>query len=460
MLIAGAGRTDITPPVGIAHAGWGAAAHECAEGVDMPFYCTALYLAGDETQALIIDLDITGVVEPLDSRIRQAASDATAVPVDHIRISSTHTHSAPVFGGPWLVKGVELLEQYHDGLPEKAASAAAAARDNAKPVVTGAATGACGINVNRRPADSSGRLFTGRNWDGYIDPEVLVIGFDDVSGKPIATILQYACHPTALGPANRLLSPDYPGHARRTVENNIDGLCIFLQGSAGNQGPVHGFVGDVEVARRQGKMLGLEAASVRMKIDPVPREERLVEIVPSGADLGMYEDVPVGKADDSLRVVNRYVDLPTGDFPTEEEARCVLEEKLRDLSVARQGGDESSIKAAVMSAKRASFTVTNARAAAKGWLRLWVQAMRVGGTILIGLPVEPFAEFAGEMKRLSPALLTGFAGYSNGLYGYMPTAAAYEEGGYEVGNTPLRAGAGEEALRACVDAAHEVWEGE
>ena len=48
MLIAGAGRSDITPPVGIAHAGWGAATHQRAEGVDMPFYATALYVTDGE----------------------------------------------------------------------------------------------------------------------------------------------------------------------------------------------------------------------------------------------------------------------------------------------------------------------------------------------------------------------------------------------------------------------------
>ena len=42
MLTAGAGRSDITPPVGIAHGAWGAATHQRAEGVDMPFYATAL----------------------------------------------------------------------------------------------------------------------------------------------------------------------------------------------------------------------------------------------------------------------------------------------------------------------------------------------------------------------------------------------------------------------------------
>ena len=457
MLIAGIGRSDITPPIGIAHAGWGASTHECAEGIDMPLYCTALYMANGDTRALIIDLDLTGVTEPLDSQIRQAASEASGVPGDNIRISSTHTHAAPAFGGPWLVEGVDLLEQFFAELPEKTAAAALAAAESAVPATVGAATGECGININRRPADTGGRLFTGRNWDGYVDPEVLVLGFDDANGKPIATVVHYACHPTVLGPENRLLSPDYPGHARRAVEENIGGLCLFLQGSAGNQGPVHGFVGDVEVARKQGKILGLAAASARMQVDPFPREEHLVEIVPSGADLGMYEDVPVGEPDSTLRVTNRFIDLPAGEFPPEDEARRFAEEKRMELVAARQDGDDDVIKAAVMSAKRANFTVTNARTADGGTVNVRVQAMRIGSTVLIGLPLEPFAEFAAEMRQLSPAPLTGFAGYSNGLLGYMPTFTSYEEGGYEVGNTPLRAGAGEEAMRACAEVASEVW---
>ena len=156
--------SDITPPVGIAHAGWGASTHECAEGVDMPLYCTALYLAEDETKALVLDFDLTGVREPLDSEIRQAASSASGVSGDNIRIASTHTHAAPAFGGPWLVEGVDLLEQFLAEMPEKAAEAARAAAESAVPATVGAATGECNININRRPADTDGRLFTGRNW--------------------------------------------------------------------------------------------------------------------------------------------------------------------------------------------------------------------------------------------------------------------------------------------------------
>ena len=157
------------------------------------------------------------------------------------------------------------------------------------------------------------------------------------------------------------------------------------------------------MARKQGKILGLAAASARMQVDPFPREEHLVEIVPSGADLGMYEDVPTGDPDSTLRVTNRFIDLPAGEFPPEDEARRFAEEKRIELVAARQDGDDDVIKAAVMSAKRANFTVTNARTAKGGVVNVRVQAMRVGSTVLIGLPLEPFAEFAAEMRQLSPA---------------------------------------------------------
>ena len=59
-----------------------------------------------------------------------------------------------------------------------------------------------------------------------------------VWGTILATIVNYACHPTTLGGRNRLISPDYLGAMRETIETNT-GLapCLFLNGAAGELAP-------------------------------------------------------------------------------------------------------------------------------------------------------------------------------------------------------------------------------
>ena len=258
------------------------------------------------------------------------------------------------------------------------------------------------ININRRPADEKGNLFTGRNWDGPVDHSVDVIGFDDENGNVVSTIVGYACHPHILGPENRLISPDYPGHLRKTVEDIVGGSCLFFQGYAGNQGPVHTFVGEVEVARKAGKILGLEASKVRMSLDPFERKEELIEIVQAGADLGMYEDVAVSEPSDDLIINNTYVDLPTLDFPSYEEASEIYDNAIEELNKARRLGNKDDIKKMVSNAKRANFTRRNSLRSKNGKVNIWIQTIKIGDIVLQGLPLEPFIEYGDRIKSLNP----------------------------------------------------------
>jgi neutral ceramidase len=457
MLNAGVGRSDITPPVGIAHAGWGAATHERAEGVDMPFYATALYVTDGDIEIAIVDLDMGILTFSIDTQIREAVLASTGIDPDNLRLTATHTHSGPIGLGSWLEEGKELIGPYQDSLAGRVTEAVASAKWTAKPARVGVGSGECAINVNRRPTLPNGELFTGRNWDGFVDREVGVIGIDGIDGAPIATIVNYTCHPTILGPANKLLSPDYPGYVRKVVEQHVPGLCLFLQGAAGNCGPTHGFIGEVEVAEWLGTRLGLEAAKVRLEIDPVPRKERLIEVVPSGADLGMYEDEPTGEPDDTLRIVNHFVDLPATDMPTVADAQAeydTLEAKLHEV---RKTGDTDAIKEAVKNAKRAGITLSSARIGETGAVNMRIQAIRIGVAALVGTPIEAFAEIGAAVKERSHAEQTLFSGYSNGYQGYMPMADAYEFGGYEVNTTPYAAGAAEDTIEACVEAVNALW---
>ena len=79
MLIVGVGRSDITPPVGIAHAGWGAATHQRAEGVDMPFYATALYVTDSNLEITIVDIDACILTNEEDAAIRKEVASVAHI---------------------------------------------------------------------------------------------------------------------------------------------------------------------------------------------------------------------------------------------------------------------------------------------------------------------------------------------------------------------------------------------
>jgi neutral ceramidase len=62
-----------------------------------------------------------------------------------------------------------------------------------------------------------------------------------------------------------------------------------------------------------------------------------------------------------------------------------------------------------------------------------VHAASIGDVALIGLPAEVFIELGMSIQEQSPFDLTIPVGYANGYQGYVPTAQAFDEGGYEVG---------------------------
>lgn len=466
MLAAGTARIDITPPIGIAHAGWGAQSHEGAEGIDMPLTITALVIEPDgntdpAARIAILDIDTCILVEAYDTAIRIAVNDSTGILPANQRVSYTHTHSGPIEGLSWIVQGSDMVEPWFESMGPASAKAVEEAIAKITAVRVDSGTGHCEVNINRRPVSHDGTVFTGRNPGGFVDHEVLVTALDDLDGNPVATLVNYACHPTIMGPDNRLITPDYPGPVRETVEGIVGGTCLFLQGAAGNQGPVDGFTSDTAVYRRLGKQLGIEAARVRLNIDPVPRKEKLEEILASGADLGVYSFKQAGESDDTLGVIDSVASLPIKEMPPESEVQEKFDRIRGHLeSVRNSGGSIEEIKKAAFPAKRETLLLRHTQTFGQGGNKreIPIQVIRIGNTALVAIPVEPFAEIGTAVKERSPADWTLFSGYSNGYYGYLPMAYAYPEGGYEVGPTaPFEAGAAEQMIEDCLEAIQKLW---
>jgi hypothetical protein len=427
----------------------------------MPLLVTALVVTKDDVELAIVDVDIGIFTTQQDKDIRQLISDESGIPFGNIRLAYTHTHSGPITFGQWIKDGIDLANEWWNTIPGACVKAVIEAKESAQPARTGFGRGSCDVNINRRPARDNGELFTGRNWDGFVDHDVDVVGFDDADGDPIATIVNYAMHPTIMAHENQWVTPDFPGPMREVVEHTVGGICLFLQGAGGNQGPVDGFTGDLRVYRKAGAKLGAEASRVRLNIDPREREERLDNILISGADLGIYTDVPTNESDDTVAVSNLSVVLPSRDVATIEEAQKAFEAGENELEAIRtSGASNDEIQRAVSKVMRANIHLNVARMSAQhtrdGRIEMGIQSMRIGETVLVSAPVEPFAELADEIKKRSGSANTIFSGFSNGHHNYLATDMAFEEGGYEVSVSLFAPGSAELTIGACLEAVDDV----
>jgi hypothetical protein len=445
---AGVAQTDITPPVGIAHAAWGAQTHERAAGIDLPLWATALALGDGTREFVLVDIDVVYLWEdaPLT---RDAIADLTDLPRSNIRISYTHTHSGPVTTrDTWIDKGEEMIDPYLNGLRDQVAGVALEALQNQRPARIAGGAGTSGIAVNRRferPED--GEVIVGRNQEGPVDHEVGVLRIDDTKGEPVAALVNYACHPITAGPDNDLVTPDYPGVLKRLVEDATGATCLFLQGAAGNVGPIHGVARDgIDEYKRLGRRLGHEVSRVWWEIEPRERTERYVGTLQSGAPLAIYEYDYPEEPDRPLTIATRTLELPLRDLPAPETLQAQYDEHVEQLESLREDGACSErIQEATMQSKRIALR-QNAAEKYEGQTEanFELQVLAIGNDIaLVSIPGEPFVQIGQEIKEQSPYEHTFFSGYSNENWAYIPVPGAYPNGGYEVDVTRFKPDAAE-----------------
>ena len=108
-------------------------------------------------------------------------------------------------------------------------------------------------------------------------------------GEVVATVVNYACHPTTLAWDSRARSPDYVGSMRETVQARYPAPCLFLQGASGDLGPRDGFVGDPAVADRNGRWLGYAALTALESTLPPQHELSYAGGVASGTTIGVWK---------------------------------------------------------------------------------------------------------------------------------------------------------------------------
>jgi hypothetical protein len=346
---AGFARADITPPVGIYHRMWGAALHDRATGVHRPLTATALYLESLDGAArqLVLGLDHCILDAAEIERVRARVDGLSA---SDVAVSLSHTH-----GSGWMSRtrahlpGGDLIGPYLDSLAATCAALAARARHAARDATLLYGYAKCNLAAHRDTWDEAAQKFVcGFNAEGPADDTVLVAKAVADAGETLGTVVNYACHPTTLAWANTLLSPDYVGAMREVVERSTSAPCLFVQGASGDLGPREGYVGDTEVADRNGRQLGFAALSALEALPPPGTAFEYTGPVVSGAILGTWAHRSVSGAERARAAVwgarAAAVGLPYRlSLPTAEDTRAELARWEAEEAAARRANDEARV---------------------------------------------------------------------------------------------------------------------
>jgi hypothetical protein len=441
----GVARGDVTPPVGIYHRMWGAATHDRSTGVHRPLTATVMSIAPSEsTEAskgkLLVALDHcllwTVEMRTLLDRIAERAN----VDRSSITVFFSHTHGAGLMGLERCeLPGGDLIPQYLDDVASEVARLTREAIANSQPATIGYGAGRCSLATNRNYFDvDRGGYVCGFNPDGIADDRVIVARVTSKSDSTLATIVNYACHPTTLAWDNTLISPDYVGAMREVIESATDAPCFFMQSASGDIGPREGFVGDVAVADRNGRQLGYAALSALEEVAPSKRLFAYAGAVVSGATIGTWQYEPASheqlRRAGEWRTATCKVDLPfRDDMPRREELLNDQRRFQAEEQAALAADDPQRAREARAMVERATRRLVRVEHLPDGGAFSYrAELWRVGDAVWIPLDGEHYNILQRTLRERFPkhTLVIGTLANGSNVW-YLPDADSYGKGLYQ-----------------------------
>jgi neutral ceramidase len=382
---AGVATVDITPQQSLWMAGF-ARRKEPSQGVALALHAKALALqAGSGRPAVLVTVDLLGVTARSATQVVARLQRRHRIARANVLFNASHTHCGPVVDEQLSVAYDLTPEQwgairtYTAWLDEKLVAVIGDALSQLRPANVAYARGSASFAANRRVS------FTP---DGPVDHAVPVLRVDKPDGAPLAIVFGYACHNTTLGDTFVQYHGDYAGVAQAVLEQRHAGTtALFVTGCGADANPRPR--GTVELVQAHGTALA------------------------DAVDRALAGAAPVSPA---LQTAFGVVDLPFVDAAARERWHSKLtidpvylkrHAALMEQAIARDG---------------------RLPKAQPDPIQIWVLGPDL---TLVALGGEVVVDYSLRLAREYPGRRLWVAGYSNDVFGYVPSRRVLREGGYE-----------------------------
>ncbi len=394
---AAAGSVAITPDEPVWMGGYAARDRPSAGKVHDLFAKVLVIEDTDGNRFVIVTTDLLGITPELRNGVEAIVSEH-GVSAQSLLLNASHTHCGPELRDERLVRfGIDpeyasLARQYVRETAEKIGALVAETLQRLKPARLLYSHARAGFAMNRRLPTDNG-FINSPNPDGPVDHDVPVLRVEDEEGKLQAILFGYACHATTL--SFQQLSGDYPGFAQQFVEESHPGaVAMFLNGCSGDQNPYPRRT--LELAQQHGRALanGVETALETRRA----REIRgPLSVALDHVTLRFDEPPSRSELEAEAKSSNKY-------------ARFHAEALLEQLTELGEIPRESSV--------------------------FPIQVAQLGPDLtMVAICGEVVVDYSLRLKEELAAddTIVWVAGYSNHVFGYLPSRRIVKEGGYEGG---------------------------
>ncbi len=416
-----------------------------------PLNARALVLDDGKTQVVWVVIDNLGVPKKVVAEAKELAAKATGIPVEHMLVSGTHTHSGVNPADEPSAADAKAVA-YRQVMLEGISQAIIRAHASLRPAAVGAAARPLTHEVfNRRwylkpgkmPPNPFGeydqvKMNPGTSPEvldrpaGPTDPDISVLSVVDAKRKPLALFANYSLHYVGGTPAGQV-SADYYGEFARLMPSRLGAgegfVAAMSNGTSGDINNVPFLVGRPPRAPfEQIRIVAGEAADVAWQaVRDIPKHQNNVV-------LGVRQ-----------RLVTLKYRKPTKEQLLYAQAILAIKDKEAIARLPRLAQDYAA--RTLSAANRPEETVD-----------VILQTIRVGDVVLCAVPFETFAETGLELKQKSPFGRTIVIGIANGKHGYLPTPRHHELGGYEtwLGTNQVQKDASEIVVRNLVEMMGEM----